>query len=439
MSVVGRVRKFLGVTRGEDGRARLGAAGKVFAGYMGSSIAVQASRLLTGFGAAAILGPERFAPWNLINALVAYCAFAHLGVLNAMNREVPIWKGRGELDRVERIRRTAFFFQAVMSTLAMLGTLIWALTMAEPELRVPLAVASTLVLGTQTYLYFEMLAKSDNRFDFIVREQFALSVLLPAIAIPLTFLWGLTGYIVGQTCATFGAVAVAIARRRIVQAPRFDPAETKRLIVIGLPMIGASLLMTVLLTMDRWIIDLRLSRLDLGLYWLAINAKQAVTLLPTLVAARYYPLVAEAYGRTGGFGDVRKLMARQVGIALAVTVPICLFGIVAGPPLVRALLPEFEAGIPAMTVALFTPIWLCFAHAYGNVFLTTGRLLPYGIVLALSIVAHYAMSLVLIDRGWGTLGVAASLNVAHGLLCVGVIAGATWVLRHPPKSPQADG
>jgi O-antigen/teichoic acid export membrane protein len=56
-----------------------------------SSILYQGSRFVVNLGVAKILGPSTYGLWNMLNLILLYGSVIHLGVINAMNRDVPLF------------------------------------------------------------------------------------------------------------------------------------------------------------------------------------------------------------------------------------------------------------------------------------------------------------------------------------------------------------
>jgi len=154
--------------RGPEGRGGQAARQVVrtSAGYFvttGLQQIVGLGRLLI---AAAVLGPTAYGVVGALTLISSYAAHSHLGTLNAMNREVPIWRGRGEDDLAERIRRTSL--GSLLLPALLVATVLVGLSFVyahgpyvAPGLR---GIAAAIVLQ-QLVIYFQFRFRSDNRFD----------------------------------------------------------------------------------------------------------------------------------------------------------------------------------------------------------------------------------------------------------------------------------
>ena len=50
-------------------------------------------RFIVALIAARKLGPATWGTWQLLYLILAYSSFIHLGVINGMNREIPVLNG----------------------------------------------------------------------------------------------------------------------------------------------------------------------------------------------------------------------------------------------------------------------------------------------------------------------------------------------------------
>lgn len=158
----------------------------------------------------------------MLNLLLIYGSVIHLGVMNAMNRDVPLFKGKGDLQKVEEIRRVSLGFMSVSTLLAGAVIAIVALFIENPALRTSLQFMALLLLCTQIYGYLQVYLKSDRRFNQMSYQQFAFAAVLPAIAIPLVRIYALPGFILGQSAAILAISFLIMRTIPFNFRPKFD-------------------------------------------------------------------------------------------------------------------------------------------------------------------------------------------------------------------------
>src|SRR4051794_1152267 len=78
-----------------------------FAGYGGAGLLLQALRFGLSILGARLAGPSEWGFWTLLNTVLAYSYIADFGVVNGMNRDIALFRGRGDRARVASIARTS--------------------------------------------------------------------------------------------------------------------------------------------------------------------------------------------------------------------------------------------------------------------------------------------------------------------------------------------
>jgi O-antigen/teichoic acid export membrane protein len=405
-----------------------------FVVFSATTLAYQGSRFVVNTVAAKILGPTAYGIWNGLALILLYGPSLHLGVLNAMNRDVPRYQGKGDEKKVESVRQMAFGIMLVSSLLAGLGLIIISYWASYPSLvKSSIRLMGFALLVQHAYIYFQMYLASAIRFDLMSLQQVVFSLLLPAITIPLTVRWGLQGFIVGQILTTL-VISILIARlvsfRPIV---RFEFQEIKRMIAVGFPIMAAGLLYEVFSTLDRWVILAYLGAEQLGYYSLAIIVASIVRVLPRAVAQQIYPRMAKRYGETGHLKALKPLILRQVILGAAVTMCAVAGVSLLFPPFVRAFLPAYVPGIPAMTIVLGGLLFSAVGSGFGDFFNAVDKQAYYLGVQAVVIPVGFGINVALIKMGLGIEGVALG-TALNNLVYGGLLALIGWrVLKHAPS------
>ena len=386
-----------------------------FVHFTGSTLLLQASRLLVSLAAAAQLGPERWGYWFLLNLMLTYGSVFHLGATNGMNREVPIHRGRGDASRVEEVQGVAFAGVVVGAAFGAAALLAATALPAASVLRVALPSMAVLFTVTQVYAYLQARLKSEARFRAMSVQQIAYALLLPVVVLPLAGTWGLAGFILGQA-AVAGVVAAGLM---------LDPATTlrlrfswpawRRLVGIGWPIMLAGLLYALLTTVDRWVVGAFLGIEALGHYSLAILVLGVLALVPRVIGQQVYPRMAEAYGRTGDPAEVRRWARRQSRVATAVSLPLAAAVALVAPFGVGTFLPEYAPGVTAMQIVLVGPVLQSLAAGYGNLLNTVGRQRTYLLAQGVGVGTNLILSPSLVLLGFGLEGVALATAASYGV------------------------
>lgn len=374
--------------------------------FASSTVLYQGSRFVVSLGAAKILGPLTYGLWNLLNLILIYRGVIHMGVIPAMNRDVPLFKGKSDLGKVDEIRRISLGFTLFSGFVSSAVMLAVAMLIEDLTFRIYFQSMALLLLCTQIYHYLQVYLKSDRRFNQMSYQQFAFAGVLPLIAIPLAVRYKLSGYIIGQSITIF---IVSLFIVRIIPfdlKPKFNLQETIRLVKVGFPIMAAALLYGFLTTTDRWIITGFLGVEQLGYYSLAIIVTGSLSLIPRVIAEQVYPRMAEEYGKTSTYYSLRRWILRQIAMAVAATLPLILGVYFLFPPLVRTFLPDYVAGIAAMRIILIGLLFLPIAGACSNFLNTVDKQVYYMIVQGFAVPVNLGLNVIFVKMGLGINGVA---------------------------------
>ncbi len=383
--------------------------------FTASTVLLQASRFGVSMYSAKLLGPEIWGSWNILNLALVYLGVFHLGLINAMNREVPFFRGSGDDDRVRLVESVTLGVVLISAVVVCAGVILGSTLLAGDALRGPLSTLAPLLAVSLFSVYLQTSLKSNNRFYRMSWQQLVFAGLLPLLAIPMARRFGLSGFIGGQAIAIALVAAGMVSIWRFNLKPRIDGREMLRLMRIGFPILGVGILYALLTTADRLVIVAMLDKIELGYYSLAIMVVGIIGLIPMLVAQQTYPRMAETWGRTRQVDDVMRWVYRQVVMAVGITIPVVVIVYLAATPFVMRFLPDFAPGIRAMKIIVIGPLFLALAGGFGNLLNTLNRQTWYLLVQGIALLLNVVLNITLIRAGLGITGVAIGTTITYAL------------------------
>jgi O-antigen/teichoic acid export membrane protein len=376
--------------------------------YGSSTILMLAVRFGMSLLVARHIGPDAWGIWAVLSLVIAYFPNVHLGTLNAMNRDIPILKGAGNIEQVECIRANVLSFSAVGSFVGAFGVVIFALLMAKPPLGSGLLLIAPLLVLNQVWIWMQFALKSDNRFVQLGQQQMVFT-LASVVCLPLAFGFGLEGFVLAQVIATASTLIWAYLTRSFEMVWRLEWPEVFRLMKIGAPILIVGLLFTLLTTLDRWLIAGHLGLKSLGLYAFAMTLTMVVQIAPGMVADQVYTRMLEAWGATRNVGVVRSWMWRQILISLAAVFVTGLASIIILPILIRAFFQDYISSLEPFRVLVLYPVGLALSAGPANLLNTLGFQYQYLLVQALALPVLWLLGSLILTWGFGMLGVAWAL------------------------------
>lgn len=402
-----------------------------FARFGSSTGFIQVSRVVSGLVVAAIVDPAAWGNWYLLNLIIAYGALTQLGALNGMNREVPSALGRSGVTEAVDLRRSAL--GVVLLTTGVATILLLGLGLVIPAVTVTNAFLLTIALlfANQIYTYVVTSLRSTTHFNDLARLQFVQAIAYPSLSITGALVLGIPGFILGQIITLALTSLAASGTHTVAWRPKFNRTLIRRLIVVGFPIMLVGLIHTLFATVDRWVIVGHLGSEALGYYSLAIMALSAVALLPQVLSQQFYPRMAYAWSATRDAGELRRLASRQRLYTFAAVVPVVGLMALVTPPIVRALLPQYAPGIPAILVTIFVPLVSTIGEGYGGVLHVLNRQFWYVGAILVAAVVNIGASLALVGP-LGIVGVAWGTFAAFVVLAVLRVMLGTAALRRAP-------
>ena len=393
--------------------------------YGSSFAALQFSRVLVGLIAAKWLGPQVYGAWYLCATLLNYSDITGLGIMNALNCELPVALAAGDKRRARLLTDTSAGAH-LLSTFGGIGILAVGVALfASSETKSPLLWTLCIIFAMRIYSFYDVYLRATNRFSLLSRTQIALTVILPAAILPLILNHGLNGLFIGYTASYLVASAIPIWKTWGEFRICISKVHAIELIKYGLPIMLVGVLYTLMTTADRWVVAKFKGIEELGFYSLAGIASNALRLVSAVVSQKTLPTMAAAWGATKNVSSLRSWLKKQqiVGAFLMAGLAIALVLIL--PPVIHRFLPKYVQGIAAMQIACLACILQALAAGYANVLFTVGHQRKYLAVVAGTLIISLLLCSILVQTSLGINGAAISTGFALLLTVIGL----SWTTR----------
>jgi len=378
----------------------------------GTTLFCQASNLFASLYVARVLGPSQFGIWAALLVATSYGPLFTCGVLNAMALEIPLQRGRRQLDGIADVAAAGALSIGLVIAGGSVAGLIYGYVGVS-------GIARTAVWATIPYFavylcqtYIQSYLRAEKRFSLISWQQAVLGAGFLLFAIPLTSMWGLPGYIFGMTAAVgLSSLVGSIHVRPRVAVRHFYMLPS--LARIGIPIVTVGAVHIILYTLDRWIVLWVLGAHELGIYAFAVRIASVSLLLAGVLADQNYPRMAEAHGRSGRIWELRKYVDRQlVWTALLLIPGVVVAGIAAGP-VTRAFFPQYVPTLRVLQIYLFGYVMLGLVSPFGVLLNVIQRQRIYLTVQVCVLVALPIVLLLLARLGLGLEGIAIGCSLAY--------------------------
>ncbi|MEX1014978.1 MAG: oligosaccharide flippase family protein, partial [Candidatus Paceibacterota bacterium] len=377
-----------------------------FSLYSFSTLLFQASRVLVELAAAKILGPAIWGVWYFLNLAIAYRSFTYLGIVNGMNREVPIKLGGDRKEEAEELKNATFSIVTISAALTSAALFISTLLINDEYLIKTIYFLIPLFITTQFYYLVNAKLRAEALFEKISQIQIIFALAFPILAIPLSVIIGLEGFILGFTLALATTLIFAYRKGLFDYSFYFDSRKIKKLISVGFPIMLIGITYTFLSTADRWIIGLLIGTEALGYYSLAIIVFSAMSLFPRVISEQLYPKMAFDWGKTKSRDALEKWVDLQTKYTAYMIIPVLTIVLFTVPKIIRLWLPEYEPGISAIQIIVFGALFKPFSAGWGNVLNIIDKQTWYLAIIIIAVIINLGLNYVLVLVGYGIEGVA---------------------------------
>ncbi len=373
-----------------------------------------------GVAVARIVAPNEFGVFAI--ALVVHTVVVNIsdfGVSAALIRDDP--------ERVPASAPTivtiSLIASAVLGGLVALFSGLLARSLSSPAAATPIAImAINLPLAGLTAVPAAMLRR-EFRMDRIFLADFANLAVSSAVVIVLA-LQGLGAlalawsWVAGQLATTL----ILLAYRAGRYLPGWKPAEARRLLEFGLPIVGSNLLALIVLNVDYIVVGHVLGARALGLYMLAFNISGwASNVFGAVIRSVSLPTFARL--RLEG-ADMPEQFLKALRLVTGVTVPVCLIiGGLARPAVAAIYGPKWLPAASALVGLSVLGAGRILIELAGDYLVTLGRTRSVFFAL-IPWLAALATTLILVARPYGIAGVGAG----QAVVVVGIVGPVYAVL-----------
>jgi O-antigen/teichoic acid export membrane protein len=408
-------------------------------GLVASSTFISAAaRALAGIVAARYVPPAGLGLYAAILLLPTYGSFLHLGVLDGLQRDIPIRLGQGDADSVRRIAATAQAWVILVAGALAGAILLGASRFLDPRLEAGLTglVASAFLVfeGMYAQQYLTQTYRATRSFRSLASIQVAVAVLFLA-ATPLVAIWHVHGLWYRTALVAVVEGALLWRFRPIRTGAKWCRDELRRLLATGFPIFASNLVGVAWVALDRGLVLAVFGTRGLGLYSLSVAVSGVLATVTISLKLASLPSIGHEYGRRP---DVRGATRVLLGPLLKGVLLLCAATAltwIALPTAVRLVLPAYVDGVPAARWGA-----VCASveslMVVTNVLVVLNRAWVYGIAYLVGMVVYGAAVAGLLWRGAGLDAFPKAMTIGRGVAIV-ICALAVSRLARSTRTPSA--
>ncbi len=403
--------------------------------YVGATYVAQIGSFVVGLVTKGLLGPTNVGIWSLFNILLGYLAAVQVGAGDAIAKEGPYLRERGDFAHVRRLTRAMLGF--VLSASVLLGAVIAVVALAMRGLEPPYRVG-LLVIGVSFPLWMLMnmetvILRAAKRFDVLSRQLVLQLAITAIVAIPLIWRFSIYGQYVAFVVALLGVLAFlhrAVRREDPAQVhPALDWDATRHVLSVGLPLQISNLVFMLQITADSLLAARVLGITALGYYSLAVTVKGYVYQTPIAFSVVMSPRFQEKFAASRDDPAALREYVENPMLGFAFVVLPVLIGASwqVVPFLVRHFLPAFLPALPVIKILLVGTFFASLWHMPLQFLIAVNKLWHGAVIATLNALLVITCVLVAMRSHANVESVAVGTSVAYGLALLGTSA---YVERH---------
>jgi len=396
-------------------------------------------QLLVGIFIRKVLGPMSMGLVSELMLIFDYSKNSHLGILDALDREIPILNGKKDYPGVSRAANAGFttmFLTALFITAVLVIVSFFMQGHYDEKLVTGIRLMAVLLLPQTLLSLYVVLIRTHHNFDLLSRYIIFIALFDTLIKVFLVIKFGLNGFI----CAFVATAVVGLAYLFKASRYRFQLqfnslfSQTKKLLLIGFPLLLSSFGFLTLCRVDRFFIIGYLGETELGYYSIATMFSNYIFLLPNFTFAVIFPRFYEEFGRVKGEIKSLKNYFITPTLVFAYLFPICIgLGILILPILLHYILPKFNLGLAPAVILLIGTFSISIINMGQYVLTAIDKQYHLIVIAAISILASILLHYLLLNTlKLGLIGVAWAMTGGYLVYSVTLLSDA---FSHYTKRP----
>ena len=329
---------------------------------------------IKGIVLAKVLGPTLLGEVAAVNLVFSYGTNLHFGALDAMNRNVPYYRSRGEADHAEKIKNTAFTFSLVNALIAAFVVIMIVMFRdMSPFFRFGIIVFALCVPSYFVYNFNLALLRYSYDFRTIAIFQVLNNAMLVLISVIGCFFISNYAVVIGTFVAFWTVNFIYITSKRETFSLKIDWKVLVDVLKLGLPLFSLGFAATLISTIDRIVILKFMDSYQLGLYNFAMSMAVYYALVGTAVNSVVYQKMVDEYGRDHDRTILADTVRKSV-IILVLLSPIFGFWLEGAVRfLIDGFLPKYLPSKAVLAIVIVPAFFKTASPFYNSGLITLGK------------------------------------------------------------------
>lgn len=383
--------------------------------FSGSVVISGIITMLQNIIVARLLGPALYGTLQLYRIIALYSTHANLGMLPAMVRDIPYYRGAKEYKKIDGVKNVTFSSNIIFAVaVSLLAIIIAFFLKAKYQISMlEISIVGLIIIAQQAFFFFQSFLLAEKKFS----TRSIATIIFPLLHIGFVFVFGffykLPGVLAAMLFAYIGTIVYIAKTINFKPTFFFNKKETIRLIKLGFPMTANGALTNASSSVDRLMTAGLLGQIQLGYYGIAGLIKRFMDMVYVSVFMTIYPNLTEKYGETNDIKDIKNYILKPM-IVSAHLAPF-LFGsmIILIPLMIKLILPQYILGIIPTQIIIATCFFGCLQAGVFNFLITLKKIHKIYPLRIATIILNIIMIYLAVQLKLGLVGIASSVLLTN--------------------------
>lgn len=342
--------------------------------YLTATIIAQCIGVIRSILLPVLFIPAQMGIWNLMGVILGYGANAQLGILDGMNKLIPLLRGEKKLKDIELVKNSVFWLNTSLGAIAAILLIIGAFF--APKEYFPYLCLVAIIIFLQLIFYYQFsLLRANSLFGILSKGIVIFSIGSSLFVLTLAFLFSnrVFGALIGLAIANLVVVGYWFLRMNYTYPLQLNVSFIRQSFIIGIPLIIVQVLKVVFISVDRWIIAANLGITVLGYYALGIMVSNMISLIPGSVASTLYPKMLERFAVRKNPADSGNMLLGTLslgGLVMMMVICVVSFGL---PLLIKLFLPKYLPSVVPIKILVLGSFFYSLSTVAGTYLISIDR------------------------------------------------------------------
>lgn len=316
--------------------------------------------------------PSEYGIFVASNILLLYFNYLQLGTLNSLNRDYTQLLGAGKINEAKRLKSSTFVFIVSIYSLAFLIITMFVLVYFKGDFLNHYAfgyMSNALIsLFIAVDSYSTNIVRMEGNYNYSAFVGIIKTIVAIVSGIFFVQMYGYYGLYIMPFSASLMSIIlnsrISICGIRL----KFNIEDNIESIKTGFPLLINSLLWTMMMSVDKFVILILMTVEDLGVYSVALLGFSTMVLIPQTISQVFYFKISKLYGETGSIAvliDSTLRYSKLISIISSFASIIVYFLL---PIFIRIVMPQYIHGIVAAQILIIGVSIYSTTILYGNIF-----------------------------------------------------------------------